>query len=117
VGWMPFLLERLDEAWEHARGYAKTQQKVPEPPSSYVPGRVFGCVFDDQVGLALRDRIGMGQIMFETDYPHGDSTFPHSRDTAATIASKAGLSEQETWRLLRGNAISCYRLDRYGITK
>jgi predicted TIM-barrel fold metal-dependent hydrolase len=116
VGWMPFLLERLDEAWEHARGYAKTQQKVPEPPSSYVPGRVFGCVFDDQVGLALRDRIGMGQIMFETDYPHGDSTFPHSRDTAATIASKAGLSEQETWRLLRGNAISCYRLDRYGIT-
>jgi predicted TIM-barrel fold metal-dependent hydrolase len=55
--------------------------------------------------------------MFETDYPHGDSTFPHSRDTAATIASKAGLSEQETWRLLRGNAISCYRLDRYGITE
>src|SRR5271169_2159421 len=116
VGWMPFLLERLDEAWEHARGYAKTQEKVPEPPSTYVPGRVFGCIFDDQVGLALRDRIGMGQIMFETDYPHGDSTFPHSRDTAATIASKAGLSEQETWRLLRGNAISCYRLDRYGIT-
>jgi predicted TIM-barrel fold metal-dependent hydrolase len=116
VGWMPFLLERLDEAWDHARGYAKTQEKVPERPSSYVPGRVFGCVFDDQVGLALRDRIGMGQIMFETDYPHGDSTFPHSKDTAATIASKAGLSEQETWRLLRGNAISCYRLDRYGIT-
>jgi predicted TIM-barrel fold metal-dependent hydrolase len=55
--------------------------------------------------------------MFETDYPHGDSTFPHSRDTAATIAAKAGLSEQETWRLLRGNAISCYRLDRYGITE
>jgi predicted TIM-barrel fold metal-dependent hydrolase len=65
---------------------------------------------------AARMCIGMGQIMFETDYPHGDSTFPHSRDTAATIASKAGLSEQETWRLLRGNAISCYRLDRYGIT-
>jgi predicted TIM-barrel fold metal-dependent hydrolase len=117
VGWMPFLLERLDEAWDHARGYAKTQEKVPEPPSSYVPGRVFGCVFDDQVGLALRDRIGMGQIMFETDYPHGDSTFPHSKDTAATIVSKAGLSEQETWRLLRGNAISCYRLDRYGIAQ
>jgi hypothetical protein len=42
---------------------------------------------------------------------------PDSRDTAATIASKAGLPEQETWRLLRGNAISCYRLDRYGITR
>ena len=89
---------------------------MPEPPSSYVPGRVFGCVFDDQVGPALWERIGMGLIMFETDYPHGDSPFPHSRDTAATIASKAGLSEAETWRPLRGNAISCYRLVRYGIT-
>ena len=38
VGWMPFLLERLDEAWEHARGYAKTQEKVPEPPSTLRPG-------------------------------------------------------------------------------
>jgi hypothetical protein len=47
-----------------------------------------------------------------TPYPHGDSAFPHSRDTAATIASKAGLPEQETCRLLRGNAISCFRLDR-----
>lgn len=115
IGWMPFLLDRLDEAWEHARGYANTQRDIPEPPSTYVPGRVFGCMFDDQVGLALRDRIGMSQIMFETDYPHGDSTFPHSRETATTIVTKAGLSEREAWQLLRGNAIACYRLDRYGI--
>jgi predicted TIM-barrel fold metal-dependent hydrolase len=116
VGWMPFLLERLDEAWDHARAYANTQDKVPLPPSSYVPGRIFGCIFDDQVGLAMRHRIGMSQIMFETDYPHGDSTFPHSRETAAKITSAAGLSEYETWQFLRGNAIACYGLERYGIT-
>jgi hypothetical protein len=40
----------------------------------------------------------MSQIMFETDYPHGDSTFPHSKDTTAAIVSKAGLSEQEPAR-------------------
>jgi hypothetical protein len=45
-------------------------------------------------------------------YPHGDSTFPPSRDTAATIAPKAGLPKQETCRLLHGNPISCDRLDR-----
>jgi predicted TIM-barrel fold metal-dependent hydrolase len=116
VGWIPFVLERLDEVWDHARGYAATQDTLPEPPSSYLPGRVFGCIFDDAVGLALRDRIGMSQIMFETDYPHGDSTYPHSRETAAKIVAAAGLDEHETWQLLRGNAIACYRLDRYGIT-
>jgi hypothetical protein len=39
-------------------------------------------------------------------YPHGDSTFPPSRDIAAATASKAGLPEQKTCRLLCGNAIS-----------
>ena len=48
---------------------------------SYVPGRVYGCIFDDDTGLRNRDVIGMDQICFETDYPHADSTFPHSKET------------------------------------
>ena len=113
VGWMPFLLERLDNAWDHARGYGQVRDRVPEPPSTYMPGRVFGCIFDDQAGLAMRDRIGMEQIMIETDYPHGDSTWPHSRQTAEKIVTAAGLNAQETHALLRGNAVRCYRLDTY----
>jgi predicted TIM-barrel fold metal-dependent hydrolase len=68
-------------------------------------------------GLASRDIVGMDQIMFETDYPHADSTFPHSRQTAEKLVANAGLSEHETWQLVRGNAIECYDLGRFGITK
>ena len=75
-----------------------------------MPGRVYGCIFDDVHGLASRDIIGMGQIMFETDYPHSDSTFPHSRQTAEKIVGQAGLDDDETWQLVRGNAIECYEL-------
>jgi predicted TIM-barrel fold metal-dependent hydrolase len=115
VGWMPFVLERLDHAWDHARAYGGVT--LPEPPSSYVPGRVFGCVFDDYTGLANRGAVGMDQIMFETDYPHGDSTWPRSREVAEEIVKKAGLNEEEARKLLRGNAIECYGLARYGITE
>jgi hypothetical protein len=76
---------------------------------------VFGCVFDDLVGLKLRDQIGMGQIMFETDYPHGDSTWPNSERVLRAIVDGAGLDEHETYQLTRGNAIRCYGLDRFGI--
>ena len=116
VGWMPFVLERLDHAWDHARGYGEIRDRVPQPPSTYVPGRVYGCIFDDLAGLALRDSVGMGQIMFETDYPHGDSTWPNSRAVAERIVADAGLDERETYQLMRGNAIACYGLDRFGIT-
>jgi predicted TIM-barrel fold metal-dependent hydrolase len=118
AGWMPFLLERLDRAWERcSTGYdAMIRERVPEPPSSYVPGRVFACIFDDLHGLESRQKIGMDQLLFETDYPHNDSTFPNSKQVAAKHVAAGGLTEHETWQLIRGNAISCYGLQRFGIT-
>ncbi len=59
----------------------------------------------------------MDQICFETDYPHADSTFPHSKKVAEDICTKAGLDDEETYKFLRGNAITAFGLERYGITK
>lgn len=116
VGWMPFIMQRMDEIWETSENYSNLKGRMPNPPSSYVAGRVYGCIFNDQVGLKNRDIVGMGQIMFETDYPHADSTFPHSKQVATKIAQGAGLNEHETWQLVRGNAIECYDLAHRGIT-
>jgi predicted TIM-barrel fold metal-dependent hydrolase len=117
VGWMPYILERLDRGFEHGGAYSGVKDRLSRPPSTYISGRVYGCVFSDFVGLQMRDTIGMTQIMFETDYPHGDSTWPNSRAVAESLVADAGLDDDETYRLLRGNAIDCYRLDRIGITK
>ena len=116
VGWMPYVLERADKLWEERSDNA-FGTNLKQPPSSYVPGRIYGCIFDDETGLANRHVIGMDQICFETDYPHADSTFPHSEDVAARICEKAGLSDEETYKFLRGNAIELYGLQRLGITE
>jgi len=116
VGWIPFLLERLDSVWADRPGYGGIRD-LAGPPSSYFKDRIYGCVFDDVVGLQLRDRIGMSQIMFETDYPHGDSTWPHSRAVLEKIVTAAGLTEDEAYALARGNAIRCYGLERFGIER
>ena len=118
AGWMPFVLERLDSIWERGTEYEKDiRERVPEPPSSYLAGRVFATIFDDVHGLQSRDKIGMDQVMFEIDYPHADSTFPHSRQTAEKLVSRGGLDQDEAYKFIRGNAIRCYRLDRYGVTE
>jgi predicted TIM-barrel fold metal-dependent hydrolase len=117
VGWMPFILERVDAIWEKAAVWEPAfKDRVPNRPSSYLD-RVYGCVFDDMHGLASRDIVGMKQIMFETDYPHADSTYPYSKQTAEKIVAAAGLNEHETWQLVRGNAIDCYDLGRLGLVK
>ena len=115
IGWMPFIIEKLDGVWNDRAVYGNIDH-LSRPPSSYIPGRVYGCVFDDLIGLQIRDRLGMGQIMFETDYPHGDSTWPNSLVVFEKLVTQAGLSERETYQLARGNAIECYGLARFGIT-
>ncbi|MEZ4279778.1 MAG: amidohydrolase family protein [Myxococcota bacterium] len=115
VGWMPYVLERMDKLW-HERVDNSFGSGLAHPPTSYLGDRVLGCIFDDETGLANRDRIGMHRIAFETDYPHADSTFPHTEKVATEICAKAGLDEAEILALLRGNAIRFFGLERFGIT-
>ena len=82
-----------------------------------VRNRIYSCIFNDIVGLNARNEIGMEHLMFEVDYPHSDSTFPLSMATAEKLVAEAGLNEQEAVQFLRGNAIECYALARWGITK
>jgi hypothetical protein len=114
VGWMPYVLERADKLWAE-RSDNSFGTSLPNPPTSYIPGRVYGCIFDDETGLKNRDAIGIDQICFETDYPHADSTFPRSREVATEICATAGLDDEETYKLLRGNAIRAFGLERVGI--
>jgi len=116
VGWMPFVAGRFDNEWELKDLWERDlHQRVPNLPSTYIRGRVYGCIFDDLAGLRVRDQIGMSQIMWENDYPHGDTSFPNSRQMAEKLIDAAGLDESEVYALLRGNAIECYGLQRFGI--
>ena len=81
IGWIPYILERADKVWEENRGWGGVADKVPEPPSTYFRRQVYGCFFDDAHGL-LGVEIGADNITYESDYPHSDSTWPHTREIA-----------------------------------
>jgi predicted TIM-barrel fold metal-dependent hydrolase len=111
AGWLPFQLERMDAVWRDGVGGVE----FPVAPSEQVKGRVWSCIFDDLTGLRNRREIGTEMIVFETDYPHSDGTFPHSRKVAHELFSRAGMNAEECRMVLRTNAISCYGLQRFGI--
>ena len=113
VGWMPFQLERMDAVWRDGRGDV---DHVKTLPSEQVKGRVYGCVFDDLHGLINRDAVGTDHILWETDYPHSDGTFPHSRKISHELFTAAGMNAEECRMVLRSNAVKAYGLDRFGVT-
>ncbi len=102
IGWIPFILERLDNVFAHAT-YAELPPVITQPPSTYVPGRVYGCFFDDETGLRNRDSIGVGQLLFEIDYPHQDTTWPNTHLVVERMAEQ--VSPEELERIVRTNAL------------
>ena len=108
IGWIPHLLHRMDVVWEDNRGWGGVGDKVPNPPSSYFKDHVYGCFFDDPNGLRLIDAIGEDNITYESDYPHSDSTWPRTRQIAEK--QMAGLTDEQRYKVLRGNAIRLFGL-------
>ena len=109
IGWIPYILERADKVWEDNRGWGGVADKVPEPPSTYYYRQMYGCFFDDEVGLEMLDRVGVSNVTFETDYPHSDSTWPHTKEVAQKLMGH--LPDDVVRKLVRGNAIEMLSLD------
>ena len=107
MGWLPYILERIDDVWEDNQGWAQTKH-IPEPPSSYFHKNMWMSFFKDQTGIDNRYKIGIDRITFETDYPHSDSTWPETRAVAAKLLD--GLTDDEVYKVVRGNAIELFSL-------
>ena len=102
----------MDLVWKEGVG----DLDLPEAPSS-TPVAGFGAASSTTSTACRPRRRGMEPILFETDYPHSDGTFPNSRRRAWELSSKAGLDAQEVFQLVRGNAIDVYGLQRFGIER
>ena len=109
IGWLPYILERVDAVWEDHRAWGGVADTIPEPPSTYFHRQVWGCFFKDFHGLRSLDVIGEDKDTFETDYPHTDSTWPDTREIAADMM--ADLSPEVIEKVVRSNAIHLYGLD------
>ena len=110
IGWIPYLLERIDDVWETHRGWSHSQEHTKEKPSSLYGDHVYSTFFKDPVGIRLLDLVGEDNAIFESDYPHQDGTWPYTREQAA--GQFGHLPQPVIDKLARGNAIGLLGLDR-----
>ena len=108
IGWMPYLLERLDYVWERHRWYTEIDSETR--PSDLFRRNVWGCFIDDEAGLALRHTIGIDRLTWECDYPHSDSNWPHARKRAAEML--ADVPDDEAHRIAELNARELFDFPR-----
>jgi predicted TIM-barrel fold metal-dependent hydrolase len=81
VGWIPFFLQQWD--YYYRRFGESNPPPITETPSAYFFRQIYVTFFDDSVGGHLFDWWGVDNCMWSNDYPHPNSTWPHSRDVIA----------------------------------
>ncbi len=126
IGWIPYILERCDMQvevrpyladgdWEvDAATGAKAAitsrgRRFGVPPSEVFRRHIYGCFIDDKFGARQITQIGVDNVMLETDYPHGDSSFPSSLSRAQK--SLDHLSEADRFKVMRGNACRVFNFE------
>ncbi|ARE37864.1 amidohydrolase (plasmid) [Rhodococcus sp. BH4] len=100
IGWVPYMLERMDGVWAKHRFYQNINQTVK--PSELFAKHLFGCFIDDQFGIDNRHAVGIDNITWEGDYPHSDSNWPNSRKIVHDQMIK--VPDDEVHRIVELNA-------------
>ncbi len=107
LGWIPYLLERLDLS--HRKGDWKAQgMPIDNLPSDYWYRNMAATFEEDLTAMSMRDKLGVENLLWATDYPHPDQTFPHSQRVIEEHF--AGMPESEKLLMIRDNAKRIYRL-------
>ncbi len=104
TGWLPWLLQRVDRGHER---YAKQNGIVTKlKPSEYFHRNVSASFIVDRVGVFNRVAMGVENLMWSSDYPHTDSTWPQSRQSIAD--DFVGVSDADRIKMTCTNAVKLY---------
>jgi predicted TIM-barrel fold metal-dependent hydrolase len=120
IGWIPAELLKMDQLFDAMRSAGAGGQiaydasraidQLSLRPSEYWHRQCYaGATFVHPAEIAIRDDVGVDKILWGSDYPHAEASYPFSRE--AVRASFQGVPVADTERMLAGNAAKMYGFD------
>jgi predicted TIM-barrel fold metal-dependent hydrolase len=106
AGWLPYWLWRMDEHYEILPFQVPWLQMKP---SEYFRRQCFTSFEADETRLGeVIESIGADRVLFASDYPHWDATFP---GVTTMILDRADMSGETKRKVMGENAAKLLRLD------
>ncbi|HTU30792.1 MAG TPA: amidohydrolase family protein [Solirubrobacteraceae bacterium] len=112
TGWVPFFLERCEINYK-ARPWVR-KEYGPKSPVEVFKEHVITCFIEDKPGIALRHEIGIDNICWEFDYPHGDCLWPDGLEFAYQ-SYLSSMPQDEADKITHLNAMKHLRFDPFAL--
>jgi len=106
VGWLSWMAEYMDATWERQRFWVDSP--LTEKPSFFMDRNVFASFIHDREGVLNRNEAGGRNIMWSSDYPHSETSFPHSKDYI--LRDFAGVPVDEVKEVICNRAKRLYQV-------
>ena len=106
VGWFAFAANYMDETWHKQRHWVNSV--LEKEPSYFWERNIYGSFIHDRAGILMRGLPGAGNIMWSSDYPHSETTFPNSREKITELFQ--GVPEDEQKMIIGERAKQVYKL-------
>ncbi|NND65945.1 MAG: amidohydrolase family protein, partial [Halioglobus sp.] len=105
AGWVPHFKFRMDHAYERHRFHLHADT-LARMPSEYFDDNIYVTFQDDYSVKQVKDGLNMERVMWATDFPHSDGTYPESRNVMAAVTQ--GMDKNEIERVVFKNAAQLY---------
>lgn len=110
LNWLHPFISRMDGALERTRSESPNSPMLRDLPSECIKRQVYITFQDDRLGVLSAEHLGMtANYLWASDYPHGGSTWPHSREIVK--AQFEGISDKIERKLTWENSAKFYGLD------
>jgi len=109
AGWLWGLAERMDEVYN---GHGPSiSPKLSRLPSQIVRDQVHMALQNDgNSAMAIRKGVGIEALLFATDYPHAEGTFPFSKQVIDKLVEEnPDVTTEELVAVLGGNAAKLFK--------
>lgn len=106
AGWLGWLVERMDEAYAEHEHWVSP--KLDAQPSDYVRRQVHVTLGADRAPINNREITGVEPLMWASDYPHPEGTWPESQAVVERIFE--GVPDHEVDAIAGLNAKALYQL-------
>ncbi len=109
IGWLAWLMEFLDRVTIWHQHWVNPH--LPNPPSYYIKRNVVCSFMEDTVGLSLVPITGTDPIVWGSDFPHHEGTWPYSKGMLEKSWEKTNLTEAELRNITHDNLARMFNLD------
>jgi len=108
IGWVANMVQQVDYWFGRASTFDADRNLNQRPPSEYFKGNIFFTYQDDRAGVLTTPVYGEDNFLWASDYPHGVTTWPYSKD--AVERNCEGIDPKIKRKLGRDNAAKLYGL-------